>query len=340
LNGFIEWLYNSLAGTRAPLVSGAIALIVTACATPLVMKTAVKAGAVDDPKRDDRRVHKEPIPKWGGIAIYMGILAALAIMIPLANPVTLFPAYLIGILVVGAGVVAMGALDDLRDFSSKVQMGYLLAAGLAIQLFHDGWGQVQIKGFSVPWQGADPWMALGLFAIPVTAVYIFFISKTMDTIDGIDGLASGIAAIAATTLAIIATYEGQPRVAIIAAAVAGSCGGFLFHNFNPARIFMGTGGAQLLGFILAALSTVGALKTAATLAILIPLLVFGVPLFDALFVIARRAMSGDPITQADKRHLHHTLLRSGLNQRQTVMVLYVAAATLCGLLVIMVITRS
>lgn len=340
MNGFFEWLYNALAGSRAPLVAGAIALVVTAASTPLVMRLALKAGAVDDPNRDDRRVHKEPIPKWGGIAIYAGILVSLGIMIPLANPITLFPAYLIGILVVGAFVVGMGALDDLKDFSSKIQLGYLVAAGVGVQLFSDRFGQVQIKGFSVPWEGADPWFSLGLFAIPLTAVYIFFVSKTMDTIDGIDGLASGIAAIAATTLAIIATYEGQPRVALVAAAVAGACGGFLFHNFNPARIFMGTGGAQLLGFILAALSTVGALKTAAALAILIPLLVFGVPLFDALFVIARRAMSGDPITQADKRHLHHTLLRSGLNQRQTVMVLYVAAATLCGLLVILVITRS
>jgi UDP-GlcNAc:undecaprenyl-phosphate GlcNAc-1-phosphate transferase len=169
-------------------------------------------------------------------------------------------------------------------------------------------------------------------------VYIFVVTKTMDTIDGLDGLASGIAAISAATLSVIATYSGQPRVALVAAAVAGAAIGFLRHNYNPARIFMGTGGAQLLGFCLACLSIVGALKTAAAVAVIVPVLAFGVPIFDAFFVIIRRLISRQPITQADKRHLHHTLMSKGLNQRQTVLVLYTIAFALGGTL-IWVVTR-
>jgi UDP-GlcNAc:undecaprenyl-phosphate/decaprenyl-phosphate GlcNAc-1-phosphate transferase len=338
---FLDWLWQILEGRRAPLASGLIALAITAGLTPFIKKVALKYGAMDDPSRDARRVHKEPIPKWGGIAIYGGLLVSLLITIPYTNPLTTFPNYLLGILLIGGGIVVMGALDDVKDYSSKIQLAYLLFAGVAIQFLFDGAGRVQIQGISLPIPGSDPWIAFPVWvAVPITAFYIFLVSKTMDTIDGVDGLAAGIAAIAAATLAIIAYYEGQPRVALVAAAIAGASLGFLFHNFNPARIFMGTGGAQLLGFCLAALSVVGALKTAAALAILIPILVFGVPLFDMIFVVARRAMSGDPIMQADKRHLHHTLLKSGLSQKQTVLVLYSAAIILCGLLVFLVVSRG
>jgi UDP-GlcNAc:undecaprenyl-phosphate GlcNAc-1-phosphate transferase len=158
----------------------------------------------------------------------------------------------------------------------------------------------------------------------------------MDTIDGIDGLAAGVAGIAGVTLSIIATYEEQPRVALVAAAIAGASIGFLRHNYNPAKIFMGTGGAQLLGFMLASLSIVGAFKTAAALALFIPILVFGVPIFDAAFVVVRRIVSRQPITQADKRHLHHTLLKKGFSQRQTVWILYTVAAALSLLLLVLV----
>ena len=127
-------------------------------------------------------------------------------------------------------------------------------------------------------------------------------------------------------------------MALIAAALAGSSMGFLRHNYNPATIIMGTGGAQLLGFVLAALSIVGAFKTAAAVALVIPIFVFGVPLFDAAQVVIRRRLSGVPITQADKRHIHHQLLNRGLSQRQAVWVLYVAATILAALLIFVVLT--
>lgn len=332
-----------LTGFRWPILVAIIALVVSLGLTPLIRKMAFKYGAVDDPKRDERRVHREPLPRWGGIAIYGGFLIALLVTLPFAfkppnsNP---FPMYLIGILGIGAIVVVMGALDDLFQYSAKVQALFLLAAGAAIPLFgQSDRMRVVISGIGwPPLSGGEgvQWIAFGLWAIPITAIYIFVITKTMDTIDGIDGLASGIAAIAAACLSIIATYEGQPRVALVAAALAGASLGFLKHNYNPSKIIMGTGGAQLLGFVLASLSIIGAMKTVAAFALVIPMFIFGIPLFDAIQVVIRRKLSGAPITQGDKRHIHHQLLDRGLSQRQAVWVLY-SIALLLGTTLILVV---
>jgi len=316
-------------GFYYPLLAGVIALAVTWIITPLVSKMAFKYGAVDDPKRDDRRVHKEPLPRWGGIGIYAGLVIALCGALPFAYPMQPFPLYIIGLIGIGGLIVIMGALDDLHQFSAKVQLLILIAAGFAIQYFGSDNSVIQIKGITwPPIFGDGTWVNFYVWAWPITAVYIFIVTKTMDTIDGIDGLAGGIAAIAGAVLSIIATYEEQPRVALIAAALAGASLGFIRHNYNPAKIIMGTGGAQLLGFILASLSIVGAMKTAAAFAVMIPLFIFGVPLFDAVQVVIRRRMSGVPITQADKRHIHHQLLNRGLSQRQAVWVLYGIALVL------------
>lgn len=325
-------------GYRAPFLAGVIALLVSWLLTPAVRNFAIAKGAVDDPLRDDRRVHKEPTPRWGGLAIYAGLVASLLAVLPLAYPDRPFPNYLIATLIFGGVIVVMGAMDDLVQFSAKVQALILLAIGVAVQFCYDTPGRVQIQGFKPFWQ--SEWVSFGIWAIPLTAFYIFIVAKTMDTIDGIDGLTAGIATISAATLSLIAVSSGQPRVALVAGAVAGASLGFLRHNYNPARIFMGTGGAQLLGFMLACLSIVGAIKTAAAVALLVPIFAFGVPIFDAFFVITRRLASGQPITQADKRHLHHTLLGKGLSQRQAVWVLYLVAIVLCTTLFFMVNQRG
>lgn len=326
-----------LQGFRAPLLALSLALLVSWLLTPYVRRLAIERGAIDDPKQDARRVHKEPTPRWGGLAIYAGMVLSLLAVLPFAYPYNPFPPYLIAMLALGGLIVAVGALDDLYQYSAKIQALFLLACGVLIQFAFDDQRRVQIQGIVWPvLTDSGVWVPFGLWAIPLTAMYIFVVTKTMDTIDGVDGLASGIAAIAGATLAVIATYGEQPRVALIAAAIAGASIGFLRHNYNPARIFMGTGGAQLLGFCLACLSIVGALKTAAAVAIVVPVLVFGVQIFDAAFVVVRRILSRQPITQADKRHLHHTLMAKGLNTRQTVWVLYFAATLLAGLLIFMV----
>jgi len=321
-----------LQGFRAPLCTAFLALVVAYFLTPFVRDVAIQQGAVDDPKIDDRRVHTKPIPRWGGLAIYAGIVIAIALVMPFAYPTPpTFPAYLVAMLVIAGGLVIVGALDDLYQYKAKVQALVLLLAGVAVQFFYGPVGRVQISTLGIPIHGPASYISLGIFAIPLTAAYIFVVTKTMDTIDGVDGLSAGIATISAGTLVVIAVYSHQPRVAIVAAAIAGSALGFLRHNYNPAKIFMGTGGAYVLGFLLACSSIVGALKTAAAVSLILPVLVLGVPMMDAFVVIVRRLLSGEPITQADKRHLHHTLLGRGLSQRQTVLVLYVAAAALCAL---------
>lgn len=343
----VEWLWaearrgDVFSGFGTPAVTGVIAMAVSLALTPLVRRIAIRRGAIDDPTADDRRVHSEPTPRWGGLAIYAAVATALVAVLPWAYPAphsSPFPAYLIGVLVLGGVLVAVGALDDVRQYSAKVQALVLLVVGIGIQFLYDPAGRVNVQGISLPWIDAPghwlefaPWVA-----ISVTALYIFVVTKTMDTIDGVDGLAAGIAAIASCTLCVIAVYQGQPRVAIVTAALAGASIGFLRHNYNPAKIFMGTGGAQFLGFVLACVSVVGAMKTAAAVSILVPVLAFGVQIFDAAYVTIRRVLSGQPITRADKRHVHHTLMNQGLSQRQTVLVLYAVAIVLCGMLVVVV----
>jgi UDP-GlcNAc:undecaprenyl-phosphate GlcNAc-1-phosphate transferase len=316
-----------------------LALATTYLLTPWVRRLAIRAGALDIP--DARRVHTEPIPRWGGLAIYIGVavgmLAGLARLYLLAPSDSVFlgrALQFLGLLLVGTGVLVVGMLDDRKQFSALIQMGALLLAGLVVQLFG-----VQIEGFAAPIGGKFSearWIPLGAWAIPITALWIFVVSKTMDTIDGLDGLAAGVSAIAAFTLALMALQAAdlldQPYpnwlIAITAAAIAGAAGGFLRYNFNPARIFMGTGGAQFLGFMLGGLSVIGAFKTATAFAIAIPVLVFGLPFLDAGLAVVRRLLSGQPIHKPDKKHIHHQLLERGLNQRQTVLILYGIAAAM------------
>jgi UDP-GlcNAc:undecaprenyl-phosphate GlcNAc-1-phosphate transferase len=316
-----------------------LALATTYLLTPWVRRLAIRAGALDIP--DARRVHTEPIPRWGGLAIYIGVavgmLAGLARLYLLAPSDEAFlgrALQFLGLLLVGTGVLVVGMLDDRKQFSALIQMGALLLAGLVVQLFG-----VQIEGFAAPIGGKFSearWIPLGAWAIPITALWIFVVSKTMDTIDGLDGLAAGVSAIAALALALMALQAAdlldQPYpnwlIAITAAAIAGAAGGFLRYNFNPARIFMGTGGAQFLGFMLGGLSVIGAFKTATAFAIAIPVLVFGLPFLDAALAVVRRLLSGQPIHKPDKKHIHHQLLARGLNQRQTVLILYGIAAAM------------
>ncbi len=324
------------AGFRWPLLAGVLALAVSWALTPWIRQLAINKGAVDDPKRDDRRIHKEPLPRWGGLAIYSGIAVAVLVIMPFAAPSKPYPLWVVGVLGIGLMLVLVGALDDLYQYAAKIQALILLIAGVAVQNFHGNGLQVQIKTFALPFGSEPTWVTLGVWAIPLTAIYLFVVTKTMDTIDGVDGLAAGIATITALTLTVIAVYTKQAQVALFTAAVGGAAIGFLKHNYNPAKIIMGTGGAYVLGFTLACLSIVGALKTAAAVALITPVLVFGVPIFDAFFVIIKRLRSGVPITAADKRHVHHTLLGKGLSQRQTVLVLYAAAAVLAVIAIVVV----
>ena len=181
-----------LPGYNYPLLAGLIALIVSWILTPWVRNLAIKKGAMDDPKRDEWRIHKEPLPRWGGLAIYAGIVVSLATILPFAFPTTAaYPFYLIGMVLIGGVLVVAGALDDLYQYSAKIQLLLLLGAGVAIQFFYQPIGgtvaQIQIKTIGNPF--GEGFIDLAWAAIPVTAIYIFVVTKTMDTIDGVDGLA-------------------------------------------------------------------------------------------------------------------------------------------------------
>lgn len=300
-----------------------IAFVTSLLVTPLVRKLAVKKGVIDQPG-DPRRVHKEPTPRWGGLAIFAGVVLATTVGFLILNlrPHGVDARAFAGLLFVASAVMVMGALDDKFEFSAATQLGFLLACGVIVQLFG-----VQITGITKPGGG---WLPLGIWAWPVTALWMFVVTKTMDTIDGLDGLAAGISGIAAATIALMA-LQGAPSaqpVALLAAAVCGASLGFLKHNYNPAKIFMGTGGAQFLGFVLAGLSVVGAFKFAAVVSVGVPVLIFGLPILDAFYVVTRRLMHRQPIYKADKRHIHHHLIAKGLTQRQTVLVLYAVAIVL------------
>lgn len=316
-----------LGGFGSPLATMLLAAVLALFLTPVAKALAFKYGAVDDPTRDERRIHTRVLPRWGGLAIYVAIAASVLIMFPVRSLGT--PAYMLGIMGVVTGLVIFGALDDLKQYSAKAQLIVLLGAGLLIQFIHSAHGPaVQIHSLGL---FGHVWV-LGWIAYPATAIYIFVVTKTMDTIDGVDGLASGIALISSATLTIIAWYGKFPPAAILAASIGGAALGFLFHNRHPAKIIMGTGGAYVLGFMLACVSIVGGFKTVVSISILIPIGAFAIPIFDAFFVIIRRKLSGQPISQPDKRHIHHTLMAKGLSQGQTVWVLCLVAAAMSALL--------
>jgi UDP-GlcNAc:undecaprenyl-phosphate GlcNAc-1-phosphate transferase len=165
--------------------------------------------------------------------------------------------------------------------------------------------------------------ALGLFSIPITMIYILGFTNVINLIDGLDGLAAGVSAIAATTLLVLAAQGNRLDAAAFAVALIGACVGFLRYNSHPASIFMGDSGALFLGFALATISLMGVMKSSAAIALAVPLLIIGVPIFDTASAIVRRIKHQRPIQEADKGHIHHRLLGRGFNQRQTVWIIYV-----------------
>lgn len=319
------------------IVAALIAACVTAGVTPFVQRWSEKMGVVDQP--DARRVNTTPKPRAGGIAIYLGFVAAVVFTVTWrhyarAGQNTWTP-QVTGILLATTFIAIAGLIDDFKNLSAKWQALAMIFAALVLVAFG-----IRIEGIANPlalFGGgenlAQHWYPLGVgVSIFVTVVWVFVVTKTVDAIDGVDGLASGVCAISAATLALMSaqlhTKEG-PTLALISSAVVGACLGFLRHNYHPSRIIMGTIGAQALGLVLAAISILGAFKVAAAVSVLVPVLVLGVPLFDYTHVLARRLLAGAPLTQADKRHLHHRLLERGWGQRQVVWFIYSVAFVLC-----------
>ncbi|MDA8211284.1 MAG: MraY family glycosyltransferase [Clostridia bacterium] len=296
----------------------AIALLLSLIITPGVIKLAFKVGAIDKP--NSRKVHARVMPRLGGLAIF----AAFALPAMLALD---FNRQFIGLLLGGVVILVLGVMDDLKDISPKVKLaGQLVAALILI-----GFG-TKVENLTNPF-GSDP-IHLGWLSIPVTVFWIVGVTNAVNLVDGLDGLAAGIAAIAAATLGLVA-MENDPAITLVAFTLVGAILGFMRYNFNPARIFMGDSGSLFLGYTLAGLAIMGLAKSATVFSLFIPVLVLGVPILDTLFAIIRRIVNDQPIFQADKAHLHHCLLASGLSHRQTVLVIYLIHGALSGVAVLL-----
>lgn len=300
----------------------AVAMLVSFVCSPLAIRLAPKIGAVDIPK-DNRRMHTKPMPRFGGMAIFIGTMCALAVAtfialpavaeyMPQSEPVEKMTGLMIG----GALIYLVGVVDDLRGMSAKVK--FFLQVVCASVVFAFG---IRITFVTNHFGGGHGYFPLAV-SFFVTVIWIVGITNTINLIDGLDGLAAGVAAIASFAIAYTAYIHGMYTVTMAMLATAGGALGFLPFNFHPAKIFMGDGGSLFLGFMLASVSIIGPVKGATILATVVPVLVLGVPIFDTAFAILRRLINKRPIMEADKGHLHHRLMAAGLGQRRSVLTLY------------------
>ncbi|MBR0060597.1 MAG: undecaprenyl/decaprenyl-phosphate alpha-N-acetylglucosaminyl 1-phosphate transferase, partial [Selenomonadaceae bacterium] len=289
---------------------------------PLVILLARRTGAMDAPNA--RKVHKKPVPRIGGLGIYAGFMAAIifvAIKFGLNDEMI---KETVGLLLSGSLIVALGLLDDYKNLPAKVKLlGQIFAASVLVLLF-----DVRIDFVTDPFGDYLYFdnLPIPYLAVPLTMFWLVGLTNTVNLIDGLDGLAAGVAAIASFTILLVALEQNFILVAVLTAALAGAAVGFLKYNFHPAKIFMGDTGSMFLGFMLAGISVTGAVKSVATIALIVPIFALGLPILDTTFAIVRRLRGGVPIFKPDKGHLHHRLLSVGFTQRQAVLLMYVISA--------------
>jgi len=288
--------------------------LVTLGLVPLIKKLAFKVGAVDNPCQ--RKVHCKPMPRLGGLAIYIGFIAMVLISQPINQQI-------LG-LVLGSTIIAiLGVVDDIKDISPKVKLAGQILAACVLVAFN-----IDVDYITHPF--ATGVVPLGYLSVPVTVLWVVGITNAVNLIDGLDGLAAGISTIAALTLAMVGYTQGQFLMVTLALMLAASTLGFLKYNFYPAQIFMGDSGSMFLGFNLSALAIMGFVKSITIISVFVPILILGIPIFDTLFAIIRRYFNGQPIFKADKEHLHHCLLNKGFSHKQTVLVIYTINLLLAG----------
>ncbi|MCL4474062.1 MAG: undecaprenyl/decaprenyl-phosphate alpha-N-acetylglucosaminyl 1-phosphate transferase [Actinobacteria bacterium] len=303
MDDFVE---NPIVGTKVALIAFVVAAAIVFIVTPTVGSIARFVGAMDEPNA--RKIHEDPTPRLGGLAIFFGFMIPALLFLELTDQMK-------GVLVGASIITLFGAVDDFHDTSPLVKFaGQFIAAGCLV------WYGLHIDYFTLPHFGTIN-LAPAL-AIPLTLIWVVALINIVNFIDGMDGLAAGVCTIAAGTFAVIAISMGRPGAGILAAILAGTTLGFLRHNFFPASIFMGDSGSMLLGFILAAVTVHGVLKSVAAVTLVIPLLIMGVPMFDLSLTIMRRVKNRQNIFRPDRGHLHHRLFNIGFSQRKAVLVLY------------------
>jgi len=311
----------------SPFIAFLAAFFAALCITPLVRALAWRAGALAQP--DARRTHAAPTAQWGGLAIFIAVAFAallwrqpalsdfrqLALSSTPADVQAVRQTVHLSTVFFGCGflMLLLGMADDRFEFKPHWKF---LGQILIVILLWSGGVKIQTLPFS---SGTQP-LSDGL-SLLFTLIWVLGLTNAINFIDGVDGLASGIAAIGAASLSCIEAGKA-PWAAAVAASISGASLGFLRYNFPPAKIFLGDAGSLLIGFWLAVVALTAASKTAAATTLLLPMMVLGVPLFDTLWAITRRALAGKPIWRADRGHLHHRLLARGYTAKRVLLVLY------------------
>jgi UDP-GlcNAc:undecaprenyl-phosphate GlcNAc-1-phosphate transferase len=294
-----------------------VSLFVAVLLTPLVRWLALRVGAVSTPRARD--IHERAVPRLGGVAIAAAFFAPLfaleVIDTSVAATLRAQPRLALGLLVGGVAVGALGVADD--TIGLRAQSKFALQSCVAFFAYAMGF---RIEAISIPFLGV--W-EMGVFALPITALWIVGVVNAVNLIDGLDGLAAGVIFFAALTNFVVAVIGMQIFVAVVMAAIMGAMVGFLFYNFNPAHIFMGDSGSYFLGYLLATASLTGAMqKTSTAVSLLVPMVALGVPIFDTLFSMLRRTLERRSMFSPDRGHVHHRLIDMGITHRRAVMLLY------------------
>ena len=292
------------------------AFVVSFLMCPMVKSFAYKIGAIDVPN-DNRRMHKKPVPRLGGLAIFLGFMVSMLLFVKVDHQMQ-------GILLGASIIVVLGVVDDMSPLRAYFKFCVQIFAAL-VAVFHG----VVIQTLSNPNVFAEsPYWDLGWLAVPITVLWIVGITNAVNLIDGLDGLACGVSTISAISMLVIALLVSEGDVALVMASLVGACLGFLPFNKNPAKMFMGDTGSTFLGYILATISIQGLFKYYAIVSFAVPFLILGLPMFDTLFAIIRRLAHGQNPMAPDRGHIHHRLIDMGLNQKQAVAALYVISSIL------------
>lgn len=294
-----------------------IALVSTFLLTNPVKKLAIKFNVVDFPNQ--RKIHKKVTPRLGGLAVFLGALLGALYLQPQHE-------HMLAILLGSIVIIITGSLDDRFGIRPVIKLtGQLVAASFLVS------SGLIIQRITLPFLGM---VDLGFFSVLLTFMWIVGITNAINLIDGLDGLATGVTSIALTSLLIMGVIDGQVIVVYLSIVLIGANLGFLYHNFYPAKIYMGDTGSNFLGYMIAIISMLGLFKNVALLGFVIPIIVLAVPIFDTMLAIFRRAYNKQGIMQADNKHIHYRLLRNGYTHRQTVLIVYLFSA-LFGFLAIM-----
>ena len=306
------------------LITIVLSFAIVYALVPLMRRVALHTGFVDLPT--ERKAHKNPLPMLGGAAMITGFIATTLTVRHFALHTPFFATPSFNGLLIGAFMMFLiGMVDDFaktrgRDFPAWPKfLTQILAAAVLVYS-----GSV-IRGVEVPIRSGYYITFSHWLADLLTVLWIVFIVNVFNFLDGLDGLAGGIAAMSASTLLIISTIRGDMPSAISAAAIIGVSLAFLRFNFYPARIIMGDAGSTFIGYVLGSIAVMGAFKSATVISIFVPVLALGVPIFDAIYVVAKRVIEKRPVYKADRSHSHYRLLASGLTTIQTVSVLYIVA---------------